>query len=124
MYIVQYRIFRFCVAGFYQLICTGYFSNGIQEGAKYDITNAGIASKRRQPRAIFLYKLKLKTKIIVFRLMCKIGYFKYTCIAVKFAAFLIADGEYYVTNLKNALYQSIIFQIQKKKTWLEWNRLL
>ena len=56
--------------------------------------------------------------------MWEIGYFKYTFIAGKFAAFLIADGEYYVTNLKNALYQSIIFQIQKKKTWLEWNRLL
>ena len=58
--------------------------------------------------------------------MWEIGYFKYTFIAgkFKFAAFLIADGEYYVTNLKNALYQSIIFQIQKKKTWLEWNRLL
>ena len=56
--------------------------------------------------------------------MWEIGYFKYTFIAGKFAAFIIADGEYYVTNLKNALYQSIIFQIQKKKTWLECNRLL
>ena len=84
----------------------------------------GLHPKDDSPEPFFLYKLKLKTKIIVFRLMCKIGYFKYTCIAVKFAAFLIADGEYYVTNLKNALYQSIIFQIQKKKTWLEWNRLL
>ena len=59
--------------------------------------------------------------------MWEIGYFKYTFIAgkFKFAAFLIADGEYYVTNFKKCFASIyIIFRIQKKKTWLEWNRFL